>query len=68
MTPQCMNDFFRHVPHDRDILMLHLPTRTVFEIDIDHVNAKLFGGPFDSFAARLRYVCEGGQQPDTTAL
>jgi hypothetical protein len=59
-----MSDFFRHVPDASSVLMLHLPTKAIFEIVVDTRNAKLFGGsPFDSFAANFRHVCAGGFEP-----
>jgi hypothetical protein len=34
-SPQCMRHFFRHVPDASSILMLHLPSKAIFEIVVD---------------------------------
>jgi hypothetical protein len=57
---------FEHLPGTERVLMLHIPTRTTFEIVYDPDQAMLGGLTIHGFAARIVGVTDNGEPPDDT--
>jgi hypothetical protein len=54
---------FEHLPGTERVLMLHIPTRTTFEIVYDPDQAMLGGLTIHGFAARIVGVTDNGEPP-----
>ena len=59
---------FEHLPGTERVLMLHIPTRTTFEIVYDPDQAMLGGLTIFGFAARLVDMPDDSERPDDTQI
>jgi hypothetical protein len=65
IAPMHTHDF-EHLPGTERVLMLHIPTRTTFEIVYDPDQTMLGGLTIHGFAARIVGVTDNGEPPDDT--